>query len=360
MYSDRLELKVLIFEGTLRLARREMTKDKSHRELLMSKIMDDGYSIEAAAAHCKVDPRTARRWLQQLALTGQYIPRRLRMSIPGKMLLEDQEALFALISNNRTMHIDELCQHLFEGTGHYHSERLIRQVMHRRNYVYKLANHLAPLERDEELRRYWREQILDGVAGFSSDQFLFVDESSKKLKDCRRPRVFAVKGDLVEIPVVHTRSGNAASIIASLSIEGVQSVSVVDVNEEGNINGERFLQVFVEDILVICEPFPGKRSVIVMDNAQVHLKLLIEAECNQRDILILYLPPYSFNYNPIELCFNAAKIKLRRDYGLNMLPPHTKIGDLFRNCLLTCMNPDIACNMSECLMLRELGLHVKV
>jgi transposase len=324
-----------------------MTKDNSHRQLFLSMIVDDGYSIEAAAAHVKIDPRTARRWLEMLEQTGQFLPLRFRSPTTGKMRVEDQEALFAIIANNRTMHLDELCQRLFEDTGHFYTERLIRQVMHRRNYVYKLANHLAPLERDEELRRYWREQILDGVAGFTSDQFIFVDESSKKLKDCRRPRVFAVRGDLVEIPVVHTRSGNAASIIASLSLEGVQSISVVDVNEEGNINGERFLQAFVEDILVLCEPFPGKRSVVVMDNAQIHLKLLIKAECFERDVLIFFLPPYSFDYNPIELCFNTAKMKLKRDYGLNMLPPDVIIGDLFRTCLLTCMTPDIACNMFE-------------
>jgi hypothetical protein len=80
----------------------------------------------------------------------------------------------------------------------------------------------------------------------------------------------------VQIPAGYTRSGNAASIIASLSIEGIQSVTTVDVNEEGNIDGERFLQAYIEDILPRCEAFPGKRSVIVMNNAQIHLKLLIE------------------------------------------------------------------------------------
>ena len=67
------------------------------------------------------------------------------------------------------------------------------------------------------------------------------------------------------IPVVHTRSGNAASIIAPLSIEGIQSVTTVDINEEGNVDGVRFLQAFIEDILPRSEEFPGKRSVVVMD-----------------------------------------------------------------------------------------------
>ena len=115
---------------------------------------------------------------------------------------EDQEALFTIIANNRTCHIAELAQLLLEETNHNHSEWLIKQVMHRKNYVYKLANHLAPLERDPELRRYWIEQVLGGEAVFTSDQFLFVDESSKKLKDCRRPRVHAISGDMVQIPVV--------------------------------------------------------------------------------------------------------------------------------------------------------------
>lgn len=322
-----------------------MTKDKSHRELFFALIFEDGESLVHACAACKISTKTGARWLEQYHLTGSILPVRHRNLIDGKMPHNDQEALFTLVANNRTSHIDELTQLLLEDTGHYHSERLVRQVMHRQKYVYKLANHQAPLERDPELRRYWIEEVLGGEAAFSSDQFLFVDESSKKLKDCRRSRVHAVKGDTVEIPVVHTRSGNAASIIASLSIEGIQSVTTVDVNEEGNIDGERFLQAFIDDILPRCNAFPGRRSVIVMDNAQVHLKLLIDAECLQRDILILYLPPYSFDFNPIELCFNAAKMKLQRAYGLGFLPPHVRIGDLFRQCLLTCMTPDIACNM---------------
>ena len=122
-------------------------------------------------------------------------------------------------------------------------------------------------------------------------------------------------------------------------------MTTVHVNEEGKTVGERFLQGFIGDILPRCNAFPGRRSVIVMDNAKVHLKLLIDAECLQRYVLFLYLPPYSFDFNPIELCFNAAKMKLQRVYGLGFLPPHVRIGDLFRQCLLTCMAPDIACNV---------------
>ena len=125
------------------------------------------------------------------------------------------------------------------------------------------------------------------------------------------------------------------------------SVTVIDVVEEGNVDGERFLQAFVDDILVFCQPYPGNCSVIVMDNAKVHMKLLITAACQERGVVIIYLPPYSFDYNPIQLVFNAALSKLLTVYGRSILPGNAKIGDLFRDCLLNCMTPEKACNMFE-------------
>ena len=119
-------------------------------------------SLGEAAFYCSISARTGARWLQLLNETGSILPQRHRMSIAGKMPYEDQEALFTIVLNNRTCHIEELAQLLLDETNHNHSERLVKQVLYRKKYVYKLANHLAPLERDQELRRYWIEQVLGG------------------------------------------------------------------------------------------------------------------------------------------------------------------------------------------------------
>ena len=261
------------------------------------------------------------------------------------MSLSDQEILKIIINNNRNFLIVEIAEQLSAETGFIYSERLIRQVMSRNRYVSRLANELSPSERDNELRRYYREHVMFPGGAFTAPQLLFVDESSKKLTDCRRTRVWRVKGDKVAVPVYHTNAGDSTCVIASLSLEGVQSVTAIDVNDEGNVNGERFLQAFEEDILVNCEPYPGNRSVIVMDNAQVHMKLLISAACQHRGVLVIYLPAYSFDYNPIELVFNVAKTRLRNRYGRGALPPGLKISDLFKSCLDDCLTPEIVCNM---------------
>lgn len=80
-----------------------MTIFKSHQQLFMSMMVDDGYSIEAAAADVKIDPKTARRWLKRPEQTGLYRSLRFRTPIPGKMLIEDQEHLYPIIANKRTI-----------------------------------------------------------------------------------------------------------------------------------------------------------------------------------------------------------------------------------------------------------------
>ena len=324
-----------------------MTKDKSHRQLFMKKVFVDGMTIKVACTQCNIGISTGHRWMRMLNRTGNYLPLRVRRSIPGIMSLEHQELLQIVIGNIRMARIDEITQYMADACGYHYSPRLIRQVMYRHNYVSRLANQLSPLERDLELRRYYREQVMHQGGNFTAPQLVFVDETSKKLGDATRRRAWRSKGDKVSLPVIHSQSGNAASLIASMTMRGVQSVTVIDVNEEGNVDGDRFLRAFVDDILVFCQPYPGNCSVIVMDNAQVHMKLLISAACQERGVVIIYLPPYSFDYNPIELVFNCALSLLLTVYGRAILPQNSKIGDLFRECLLNCMNPEKACNMFE-------------
>ena len=128
-----------------------MTKGKSHRQLFVSKVVNDHFSVKDAAIHCKISYNTGRNWMRMLNRTGNYYPLRHRRSISGVMSLDHQEILQMVISNNRMAMIDEITQSMSEETGFHYSPRLIRQVMSRHKYVSRLANELSPLERDNEL-----------------------------------------------------------------------------------------------------------------------------------------------------------------------------------------------------------------
>ena len=60
-------------------------------------------------------------------------------------------------------------------------------------------------------------------------------------------------------------------------------------------------------------PYLGKNSVLVMDNAKIHhdeemIDLIKRIGCS-----VLFLPPYSPDYNPIELAFSTMKVWFKRN-----------------------------------------------
>ena len=57
-------------------------------------------------------------------------------------------------------------------------------------------------------------------------------------------------------------------------------------------------------------PFPGDRSVVVLDNASVHWDDRVRRLIEREGAILLYLPAYSYDFNPIEMAFNEAKATL--------------------------------------------------
>jgi transposase len=84
-------------------------------------------------------------------------------------------------------------------------------------------------------------------------------------------------------------------------------------------------------------PYPGVRSVVVMDNCAIHhdeeVRAIVEGECGMwfgscvlirtdftTGAKLIYLPPYSPDLNPIEQAFHLVKAWLRRHEAEAVLP----------------------------------------
>ena len=63
-------------------------------------------------------------------------------------------------------------------------------------------------------------------------------------------------------------------------------------------------------------PYPAARSVLVMDNASIHHSEEVKLLCEAAGVRLEYLPPYSPDYNPIELSFHCLKVWMRRNKTL--------------------------------------------
>jgi len=60
-------------------------------------------------------------------------------------------------------------------------------------------------------------------------------------------------------------------------------------------------------------PFPQKNSVLVMDNAQIHHDEFLVNLIESIGCKVLFLPPYSPDFNPIETAFSVIKSWLKRN-----------------------------------------------
>ena len=61
-------------------------------------------------------------------------------------------------------------------------------------------------------------------------------------------------------------------------------------------------------------PFPGDNSVIIMDNAKIHHDNELIALIEGLGCRVVFLPPYSPDYNPIETAFSTIKSWIRYNH----------------------------------------------
>jgi len=62
-------------------------------------------------------------------------------------------------------------------------------------------------------------------------------------------------------------------------------------------------------------PYPGNNSVIIMDNARIHHDSNLVSLLKGLGCRVIFLPPYSPDYNPIETAFSVVKSWIKRNHN---------------------------------------------
>jgi transposase len=115
-------------------------------------------------------------------------------------------------------------------------------------------------------------------------------DTSTLARQCRRGR-----------PLHHWKT---TTLVAALRLEGMTAPMVID----GAMNGEAF-RAWVRHMLA-----PGLQAgdVVVMDNLPAHKVGGVRETIEAAGARLLYLPPYSPDFNPIEQAFAKLKALLRK------------------------------------------------
>jgi transposase len=146
-------------------------------------------------------------------------------------------------------------------------------------------------------RRAWFEGQLD----LDPRQLIFIDETAATTKMARRygrsPR-----GERCRAAVPHGH-WKTTTFTAGLRVDGLAAPMIL----EGPMDGEAF-RAYVAGILV-PELVPG--DIVILDNLPAHRVAGVREAIETAGARLLYLPPYSPDFNPIELALAKFKALLR-------------------------------------------------
>lgn len=156
-------------------------------------------------------------------------------------------------------------------------------------------------ERDSERVVALRQAFLESLAAQDVTRFIFVDETSTNLTYCRRYGR-APDGQRVH-QAVPLHNGPNITLIAALRPDGFGSLLSVN----GAVSGD----VFATYLGQVLGPSLQPGDVVVSDNLAAHKVEGLADILAAYGARFLYLPPYSPDFNPIELAFSKLKTWLR-------------------------------------------------
>jgi transposase len=200
------------------------------------------------------------------------------------------------------------------------------------DHAQKKTAHAAEQDRPDILKRRqdWFERQID----LDPERLVFIDETWASTK-MARSHGRAPKGQRLRMSVPHGH-WKTTTFVAGIRTSGLIAPFVLD----GPINRDAF-EVYVDKVLV-PDLRPG--DVVIMDNLSSHKGPRVREMIEAAGAGLLYLPPYSPDFNPIEKAFSKLKALLRKAAERTVEGLWTTIGQLLEAFTPTdCANYFAAC-----------------
>ena len=117
------------------------------------------------------------------------------------------------------------------------------------------------------------------------------------------------------------------SLFAAVDYQGICHYALI----EGTGTAHKLFEYFITSLMHVMNPYPGNRSVLILDNASIHHYTPFKRVAAFVGIRLVYLPPYSPHLNIIELFFNALKRSLEKNRWLTQHAPLVSVVAICEN-----------------------------
>ncbi len=162
-------------------------------------------------------------------------------------------------------------------------------------------------------RRRWRRH----QPALDPRHLVFIDETWAKT-NMARSHGRCRRGMRLIGRVPHGR-WKTTTFVAALRHDGITAPFVVDCPMNGAI-----FRVYVERVLA---PTLKPGDMVILDNLSSHKGAEVRRIIEERGAYLVFLPPYSPDFNPIEMAFSKLKALLRRAGERSVDDLWTRIGE---------------------------------
>ena len=278
-----------------------MTKPLSNdlRKRLVSAV-ETGMTRRSAAQRFGVAASTAIKWADQWRRTGDVRPKPRGGDHRSQRIEAHAEEILALIEETPDITLAEMAEHLDEAHGLVVAQSTIWRLLDRRAMTFKKNAHASEQQRPDVVRR--RHAWFDAQPDLVPERLVFIDETGASTKMARRYGR-ARRGERCRAPVPHGH-WKTTTFVGALRLEGMTAPMVLD----GAMHGAAFL-AYVEQVLV---PTLAPGDIVVMDNLPAHKPVAVRHAIEGAGAELRFLPPYSPDFNPIEMAFSKLKAFLKK------------------------------------------------
>ena len=278
-----------------------------------------GWAPKAIARTLGISPHTVWSIERNMMTHGsmrkpQLYPRGRRKT----MALADEDAMLQYLLTFGWRTQEELVYWLEQERDVEVSRSTISRTLKRRGWNQKELRRIS-MTQSEALRH----AFLQDMSNFEDRDLVFLDESIFNEKTGWRHRAYAPVGHEARY-VANVRRGDTYAIIAAMTLNGWLPCTAV---KKGYYSKELFVDWLKEHLIpTLKSQFSGRIPIVVLDNCSIHTNLEIERVLEESGCLVRYLPPYSPDFNPIELTFNILKAWMRKNW-VSQRENFTNFGD---------------------------------
>ncbi|MEO0360493.1 MAG: IS630 family transposase [Pseudomonadota bacterium] len=283
------------------------------RERVISAI-ECGLSRRAAADRFGVSISSAVRWMARHQEEGDVRARPQGGDHRSGRIEAHARFLLGAIEDAPDITLEELRARLCDERGEQVAVSTLHRFFRRHGISFKKKTaHASEQERDDVAAR--REAWFALQPDLDPTRLVFLDETGATTKMARL-RGRSPRGERCRASVPHGHSlpgsglhanrekGKTTTLIAGLRLDGLTAPMVVD----GAMDGEMFT-AYAETILA---PTLREGDIVILDNLPAHKVAGAREAIETAGATLIFLPPYSPDFNPIEQAFAKLKALLRK------------------------------------------------